>query len=256
MMLIDSHTHLYLPEFDKDREEVVKNAINAGIQKMFLPNIDSGTHDGMISLCRMFPGILYPMMGLHPGSVKENYADELEIVRKNLSRGNYIAVGEIGIDLYWDKTFISQQEKAFASQLEMAIENKLPVVIHARDSFNEIFNILDNYKGSGITGVFHSFTGGKAEVEKILGYDFYLGINGIVTFKNSGLDKVVPIIPINRLLLETDSPYLSPVPKRGIRNESLHLLYINEFLSKLYAVSPEKLAEITSSNVLDLFKIN
>jgi TatD DNase family protein len=254
--LIDTHTHLYLPVFDKDRQEVVQDALDAGVGKMFLPNIDSGTVKGMLHLCSQYPGIMYPMMGLHPGSVKENYLEELKIVEENFSLGEFIGVGEIGIDMYWDKTFIRQQLDAFEKQIVIAGRLDLPVVIHSRNSFTEIFSVLDNHTDTGLKGVFHSFTGGIAEVEKILKCDFFLGINGIVTFKNSGLDKVVSQIPLNRILLETDSPYLSPVPKRGIRNESSHIYHINEFLAKLFKISSERFAEITSANALELFKLN
>ncbi len=254
MALTDTHTHLYLREFDADREKVIQNALDAGIERMFLPNIDSGTIEAMLKLCRSYPKSMFPMIGLHPGSVKENYVDELKTVREQALTGGFIAIGEIGIDLYWDKTFFPQQQDAFEKQIELAKELNLPIVIHARNSFQEIFNILDKHAGSGLRGVFHSFTGGLAEAAKILKYDFYLGINGIVTFKNAGLDKVVSQIPLNRLLLETDSPYLSPVPKRGSRNESSHLIYINEFLAKLLSVSPDQFAEITSANASELFK--
>jgi len=253
--LIDTHTHLYLPEFDADREQVIQNALDKGIEKMFLPNIDSGTIDGMMQLCRNYPGIMFPMIGLHPGSVKENYTDELKIISELAYKGGFIAIGEIGIDLYWDTKFSQQQNDAFEKQLILAKELNLPVVIHARNSFNEIFSILEKHAGSGLRGVFHSFTGGLEELAKILSYDFYIGINGIVTFKNSGLDKIASEIPLDRLLLETDSPYLSPVPKRGIRNQSAHAYYINEFLAKIYKISPEKLAGITTKNATELFKL-
>jgi TatD DNase family protein len=256
MNLIDTHTHLYLPEFDKDRQEVVQNALDAGVGKMLLPNIDSGTVEGVLQLCREYPGIMFPMMGLHPGSVKGNYLEELNIVKKNFSGGGYIGVGEIGIDMYWDKTFISQQMDAFEKQIGIAREMNLPIIIHSRNSFNEIFSILDKHTDPGLKGVFHSFTGGIDEAEKILKYNFFVGINGIVTFKNSGLDKVVSQIPLNRILLETDSPYLSPVPKRGCRNESSYIYFINEFLAKLFKISSDSLAEITSANALELFKLS
>jgi TatD DNase family protein len=255
MTLTDTHTHLYLPEFKNDRTAVVKKAINEGVTKMFLPNVDSATIEGLLRLCNSYPANIYPMMGLHPCSVKENFEAELEIVHDHLSRGGFIAVGEIGIDLYWDKTFYKLQVDAFEKQIEFALNLNLPVVIHARNSFSEIFEVLDKYKNSGLKGVFHSFTGGAAEVEKILSYDFFMGINGIVTFKNSGLDIVVSEIPLNRILLETDSPYLSPVPKRGTRNESAHIIYINKFLAGLFNLSPEKMAEITTANSFELFKI-
>jgi TatD DNase family protein len=255
MKLIDTHTHLYLPEFDNDRENVVKSALHAGVAKMFLPNIDSGTINGMLKMCRDYPGKVYPMMGLHPGSVKENYLEEVSVISEHLSEGGFIAVGETGIDLYWDKTFMKQQFDAFEKQIILALEMNLPIVIHSRNSFTEIFAILDRYAGTGLRGVFHSFTGGISEAEKILEYDFYFGINGIVTFKNSGLDKVMSHIPLNRILLETDSPYLSPVPKRGVRNESSHTVYINEFLAKIYNKSSENFAEITSATAEELFKL-
>lgn len=255
MNLIDTHTHLYLPEFDKDRQSVVQNAFGAGIVKMLLPNIDSGSVEGMLKLCSEYPDVFYPMMGLHPGSVGDTYINELENVRGLVLKGKYIAIGEIGIDLYWDKTYIKQQFIAFESQIELALELNLPVVIHSRNSFAEIFSILDKYTGTGLKGVFHSFTGGSAELEKINELGFYTGINGIVTFKNSGLDKLVTSIPLNRILLETDSPYLSPVPVRGKRNESLHLIYINDFLARLFAHKPEHFAEITSENARELFKL-
>ena len=223
---------------------------------MLLPNIDSGSIEGMLQLCRDYPGRIFPMMGLHPGSVKENYAEELKIITESGSSGDMVAIGEIGIDLYWDKTYYPQQVHAFDTQIQLALELDLPIVIHARNSFAEIFQILDKYKGGGLKGVFHSFTGGLEEVQKIIQYDFYFGINGIVTFKKSGLDQIVKEIPMNRILLETDSPYLSPVPKRGLRNESSHLIYINEFLAKLFGISPQNLAETTSGNALELFKLN
>ena len=253
-LLTDTHTHLYLPEFDADRHEAVKNAINAGVKRMFLPNIGSGSIQGMLELCQAFPGKLFPMMGLHPCSVKENYEEEAETVESYARRGGFIAIGEAGIDLYWDKTYIKEQFIAFERQIKLALELGLPLVIHARESFAEIFSVLDTYRNSGLRGVFHSFTGGPAEAEKIKDYDFYYGINGIVTFKNSGLANTVREISKDRILLETDSPYLSPVPKRGKRNESLHLIYINEYLAKLFEVSPAEMAALTEKNASELFK--
>lgn len=255
MALIDTHTHLYLPEFELDRHQMVNNAIDAGISKMLIPNVDSDTIPGMLQLCNDFPDICYPMMGLHPCSVKENYLDELAIVKERVCKENYIAIGEIGIDLYWDKSFLNEQIDALHQQINLAISLDLPIVIHARDSFAEIFDILDQYKKSELKGVFHSFTGGLDEVRKIAEYDFYYGINGIVTFKNSGLDKAVKEIPLNRILLETDSPYLSPVPKRGKRNESSFLIYINDFVAGIYGISPVELAQTTSNNALKLFNL-
>ena len=256
MDLIDSHTHLYLDQFDSDRKEVIERAMEAGVSKLFLPNIDSSTVKAMLNMQDSFPGTCYAMMGLHPTSVKEDYTKELELVREWFEKERFIAVGEIGIDLYWDKTFQKEQEAAFEQQLKLALQYDLPAVIHARDSFNEIFNVLDKVWEKGMKGVFHSFTGGAEEVRKIAEYDFYFGINGIVTFKNSGLGDVVRDIPVNRIILETDSPYLAPVPKRGKRNESGYITYIAGKLSDLLEISLEDTARLTSENARLLFNIN
>lgn len=254
-MLIDTHSHLYLDQFEKDRKEVLERAINSGIEKIFLPNIDSGTIASIFDLVENYPGICYPMIGLHPGSVDENYLDELDKINILRKKNQFIAIGEIGIDLYWDKKFRIQQEKAFSKQIEWAKETGLPIVIHARESFTEIFNILDDLYEPGLTGVFHSFTGGIKEIGKILEYDFYFGINGIVTFKNSELGETIKSIPHNRILLETDSPYLSPVPNRGKRNESSYLRYICNFLAIKLGLSYSEMEQLTTRNALDLFKL-
>jgi TatD DNase family protein len=254
-MLVDSHTHLYLEQFDDDRNEVIERAIRDGVNKMFLPNIDSGTIEALLDLCGRYPDNCYPMAGLHPTSVKDNYREELGKVKSLLDRGGYIAVGEVGIDLYWDKTYLREQEEAFGTQIEWAVEKDLPVVIHARESFDEIFRVLDSRKSLNPRGVFHSFTGNTEQLKQALSYDFYIGINGIVTFKNSGLMEVVKDIPLERLLLETDSPFLSPVPNRGKRNESSHLKYIARKVADIKGLEYGLISEITSSNALSLFKI-
>ena len=254
-MLIDTHTHLYLEEFDKDRDEVVKRAIDSGVGKLFLPNIEVDSIEKMLHLAQKYPGICFPMMGLHPGSVKENFKVELGKMESYLKKENFIAIGEIGIDLYWDKTFIKEQEKAFEMQLEWAKEYSLPVVIHARDSFQEIFTILDNVFKSGMRGVFHSFTGSMEDAEKIKEYDFYYGINGIATYKNSELPEIIKILPLDRILLETDSPFLSPVPKRGKRNESSFLKFTCEKLSEILKLDIGKVEELTTKNAQKLFSI-
>ncbi len=255
MELIDTHSHLYLPEFDNDRDEVIKRALLNGIKRVLLPNIDVASISGMMQMCRVYTEICYTMMGLHPGSVNENFNKELKIIEEYLKRNEFVGIGEIGIDLYWDKTFKEQQEEAFEIQIKWAKQQKYPVVIHARESFREIFNILDRNVDADLKGVFHSFTGNDDQVKIINEYGFYYGINGIISFKNSELIKVVEKIPVEKVLLETDSPYLSPVPKRGKRNESSYLIYIANRVAEIYGLSLKKLAIITSGNADKLFKL-
>lgn len=254
-MYIDSHTHLYLDAFDTDRDQAIQRAIDSGVSRMLMPNIDSSSAAAMFSLADRFPGHLFPMMGLHPTSVKENYREELALIEKQLPREDIIAIGECGIDLYWDKTFLREQEEVFATQITWALERDLPLIIHARDSFGEIFQVLDRAGGSKLRGVFHSFTGGPAELERALSYNFMIGINGIVTFKNSDLREVVAAIPMERLLLETDSPFLAPHPHRGRRNESSYLPIIAEKVAEIHNLNLEELARITSQNVERLFRL-
>lgn len=253
MKLIDTHAHLYLPEFGEDRDSVVQRALESGIEKILLPNIDERSIQAMLELCKGFKGTCFPMIGLHPSSVREDFTEVLQRMRELLNNHSFVAIGETGIDLYWDKSYQELQEEAFAMQMEIGLETGLPVVIHARESFPELFRIIDRFSGSGIRGVFHSFTGGPEEVKTISGFDFYFGINGISTFKNSGLQETLKLIPLNRLLLETDSPYLSPVPKRGQRNESSHLKYICTKVAEIIGKRAEELAEITRENSLRLF---
>lgn len=255
-MFIDSHTHLYLEQFSNDRDEVIQRAIGEEVSKMFLPNIDVRTIVPMLELVDRFPENCFPMMGLHPTSVKEDYRDVLEEIKSHLDKRKFIAIGEVGIDLYWDKTFINEQKEAFSMQIEWAKKLQLPIVIHARDSFNEIFEVLDNIWEEGLTGVFHSFSGDLQQAEKALSYQFYLGINGIVTFKNSALADIVAKVPVERILLETDAPFLSPAPLRGKRNESCNILHIAKKISEIYNLSLSQLAEITSKNALNLFKLD
>jgi TatD DNase family protein len=254
-MYTDSHTHLYLDAFDADRDEVIRRAIDSGISRMLLPNIDGSSAAAMFSLTDRFPDHCFPMMGLHPTSVKENYREELALVEKQLLREDIIAIGECGIDLYWDKTFQREQEEVFAIQIAWAMERNLPLVIHARDSFGEIFKVLDRAGGPELRGVFHSFTGGPAELERALAYNFMIGINGIVTFKNSDLGDVAASIPMERLLLETDSPFLAPHPHRGRRNESSYLTNIAGKVAEIHNLNIEEVARITSENVERLFRL-
>jgi len=254
-MLTDSHTHLYLSAFEKDRDQMIQRAIDSGVSLMLLPNIDSTTIAPLFSLAEAYPNHCYPMMGLHPTSVKENYLDELRLIEVALENKGIIAIGETGMDLYWDKTFLKEQEEAFATQIGWALELDLPLVIHARDSFQEIFQVLDREARPELRGVFHSFTGGPDELERALAFNFMIGINGIVTFKNSNLSEVVRSIPTNKLLLETDSPFLAPHPYRGRRNESSYLVETAEKVSEIYNLSLEELARITSSNAEHLFRL-
>jgi len=254
-MFTDSHTHLYLNAFQDDRDEMIQRAIDAGVTRMLLPNIDSSSIDSLFSLTKRFPDHCYPMMGLHPTSVKENYLEELRRIEKALDHKDIIAIGETGIDLYWDKTFLKEQEEVFTTQIGWAMELDLPLVIHARDSFQEIFSVLDRTAGPDLRGVFHSFTGGPDELERALSYNFMIGINGILTFKNSNLREVVKAIPANRLLLETDSPFLAPVPYRGKRNESSYLVETAVKVAEIYNLSKEEVARVTSTNAEKLFRL-
>jgi TatD DNase family protein len=255
-MLIDTHSHIYSEEFDADRTEVILRAKEAGIQRIILPNCDSSTLQPMLALEAEYPDYCYAAIGLHPTSVKEDYETELALIKSELERRSYIAVGEIGIDLYWDKTFLDQQTKAFQQQIDWALEYRLPVIIHTRDSFRETMNALAPYKNRDLKGVFHSFTGSIEQAQEIINFGgFLLGINGIVTFKNSGLAAVVSQIDLRHILLETDSPYLTPAPHRGKRNESAYVQLVANKLAEVYNCSIEDLDRQTTQNAKDLFSI-
>ncbi len=215
-MFIDTHTHLYSEQFNEDRTDMIQRAINAGVDRMYLPNIDLNSIDGMHDLEKQFPANCFAMMGLHPCSVDQNWESVLDEMKKHIDQRKYAAIGEIGMDLYWDKTFLEEQKSAFRLQLEWAKELGWPIVIHARDSFPEIFEIMDEAYDERLSGIFHCFTGGKEEIAHILKYDnFSFGIGGVVTYKKSELPEVLPLIPLNKLVLETDAPYLPPTPFRG-----------------------------------------
>lgn len=254
MILTDTHSHLYSEQFNDDRTAMVQRAIDCGVSRFFLPNIDSSSIDGMLTLQQQFPENCFAMMGLHPTSVNENYLIELKNIETQLNQQKFCAIGEIGIDLYWDKTFLTQQQEAFKTQINWAKERNLPFVIHCRDSFNEIFEILDEMKDDNMRGIFHCFTGNLEQAKKIIAYGgFKLGIGGVVTFKNSGLEEVLKNIAITNLVLETDSPYLAPVPYRGKRNESSYIVNVAEKLSDIYQIPIEKIAEITTQNSIEVF---
>lgn len=254
MIFTDTHTHLYLEQFDKDRKQVIADAIGEGVKYMLLPNIDSSSINGMMEVCSAFPENCFPMIGLHPTSVESNYKEELEIIENKLSDKNFIAIGEIGIDLYWDKTYKREQEYVLRYQIELAKKHKLPVVIHTRNSFSEIFEIMEDVISPELNGVFHCFAGSVEDAERVIDLGFKLGIGGVLTFKNSGLDKVVQEIDLEHILLETDSPYLAPVPFRGKRNTSAYIPYIANKIAEIKNVPIKEVSEITTNNAISLFK--
>lgn len=255
MNLIDTHSHLYLDAFNDDRDVVIKNAIENSVKKILLPNIDSASINNMLDLCKEYPNICYPMFGLHPTSVKENYKKEIEVLEKFLEKNKFIAIGETGIDLYWDKTFLQEQIIVFKYQIELAKKMDLPLVIHIRESFKEVFKVLDELYDEKLKGVFHCFSGTQEDAEKAISYGFKLGIGGVVTFKNSSLGEIVKNTNLKHILLETDAPFLAPVPYRGKRNESSYLINIASKVAELHNESIDKIAEITTANTYELFKI-
>jgi TatD DNase family protein len=256
MILIDTHTHLYLNAFDDDRDAMVERAIASGVRYMFLPNIDSTSVKGMHDLCDRFPENCFPMMGLHPTSVKDNFEDELRIVQKQLESNTYWAIGETGIDLYWDKNFYREQVIAFNYQIDLALEYDIPLVIHARESFKEIFRVLENRDINGLTGVFHCFTGNLEEAERAIRLGFMLGIGGVLTYKKSGLDEVAAAVGPEHLILETDAPFLPPVPHRGKRNESAYVLHVADKLAEILQIPVSEVGRITTRNAATLFNLS
>ncbi|HCC71565.1 MAG TPA: hydrolase TatD [Bacteroidales bacterium] len=256
MQLIDSHTHLYLPEYDDDRDETVSRALNCNVTKMLLPNINSDSVAAMMNMVNKYPGICYPMMGIHPTSIKDDYKKQLDDFNINLLNQGFIAIGETGIDLYWNKTYRKEQETAFIEQLKTAGREDLPVVIHTRNSLDIILKIIDKTGLSNLRGVFHAFTGNIDDAREIISRGFYIGIGGILTFKNSDLDKTLVSVELDNIILETDSPYLAPVPKRGKRNESSYIRFIAEKLAEVKNLSIEEVARITTSNSINLFNLD
>ena len=255
MKIIDTHTHLYLNQFKDDIDKVIQRSKDKGINKFIFPAIDSTHFDDMHDLKNKYPGSIYLMSGLHPTNVKENYNEELEFVVNSLKGHDYVAIGEIGIDLYWDKTYLKQQQDAFEFQIRLAIENDLPIVIHCREAFNEIFEILDKENCSKLRGVFHCFTGTLEQANRAIRLGFKLGIGGVVTFKNGGIDKFLNQIDLKHIVLETDSPYLAPVPFRGKRNESSYITYVIDKLSEIYGLPIKKIASETTKNAEKVFAL-
>lgn len=253
MKLTDTHTHLYAGEFKSDLDDLLKEAIVQGIERFYLPNIEQSSVDGMLELEKKYPGVCIPMMGLHPCSVKENWREELAAVEAWWKKRKFVAVGEIGIDLYWDKTFVEEQKTAFMRQVEIANENNVPIVIHTRESFDMTYELLQQTPKKAPYGIFHCFTGTAAQAKKAIDMGFYLGIGGVVTFKNGGLDKVLPEIDLQHIVLETDAPYLAPVPHRGKRNIPSYLLKVAEKISEIKGISVAEVARITTENAQKIF---
>ncbi|MDO5655260.1 MAG: TatD family hydrolase [Flavobacteriaceae bacterium] len=255
-MLIDSHNHIYSEKFDEDRDEVIQRALEAGVKEFYLPAIDSAYTQRMLDVEAKWPDVMRLMMGLHPTSVGENYREELAKVKEWIERRDFVAIGEIGTDLYWDKTFLKQQQEAFSIQIEWAIEKNWPIVIHTRDSFAETFEVVENHQGQNLGGIFHCFSGSLADAQRAIELGFKLGIGGVVTFKNGGIDKFLHEIDLKHIVLETDAPYLAPVPYRGKRNEPAYIPLIVEKLCAIYGKSAKEIAEMTTKNVRDVFGEN
>lgn len=254
-MITDTHTHLYSEQFNEDRQAMMKRAKEAGVSRFFIPAIDSSYSESMFQLEEQFPEDVFLMMGLHPTSVKENYKEELDHVKSWIDKRNFIAIGEIGIDLYWDKSFLKQQQDAFRTQIKWAKEKNLPIVIHCRDAFDEIFEVLESEKDDTLFGIFHCFTGTKEQAERAISFNMKLGIGGVVTFKNGKIDQFINEIDLQHIVLETDSPYLAPKPFRGKRNESAYITKVVEKLAELYEKTPEEIAKITTDNSKAVFGV-
>lgn len=255
MIITDTHTHLYSEAFSEDQEEMIQRALDVNVKRFFIPAIDSTYTESMLSLQKKYPEHVYLMMGLHPTHVKENFKDELEHVEELLKNHTYVAVGEIGIDLYWDKTTLGIQQEAFKYQIQLAKQHRLPIVIHCRDAFDEVFDVLESEKGDDLYGIFHCFTGDIEQAKQAISYNMKLGIGGVVTFKNGKIDQFLNQIDIKHIVLETDAPYLAPKPFRGKRNETAYITKVVDKLAEIYNLSIEDITKITTENSKAVFKI-
>lgn len=255
MVITDTHTHLYSEQFDDDRDQMMQRALGIGVQRFFVPAIDSTYTRAMYDLEAKYPKNVFLMMGLHPTHVKDNYKEELLHIEKELDSRKFYAVGEIGIDLYWDKSTLREQQDAFVFQIKLAKKYKLPIVIHCRESFDEIFEILEQQKDDDLYGIFHCFTGSLEQAHRAISFNLKLGIGGVATFKNGKIDQFLKQIDLRHIVLETDAPYLAPVPYRGKRNESAHIIKVLEKLALIYGIEQEKIADITTANSKEVFGI-
>ena len=255
MIITDTHTHLYSEEFDLDRHEMMQRAISQGVTRFFVPAIDSTCTQSMYDLEKAYPENIFLMMGLHPTYVKDNFHEELQHVESELAKRKFYAVGEIGIDLYWDKTRLKEQQFAFKHQIQLAKKYQLPIVIHCREAFDEIFDVLESEKSDDLYGIFHCFTGTFEQAIRAMSYNMKLGIGGVVTFKNGKIDQFLHEIDLSHIVLETDSPYLAPIPYRGKRNESAYVVNVVKKLAEIYAISTDEIATITTQNSKDIFGI-
>ena len=255
MVITDTHTHLYSEAFNEDRDQMVERALDKNVSRFFVPAIDSTYTSAMLNLEKHYPENVFLMMGLHPTHVKENYKDELKHVEEMLADHKFYAIGETGIDLYWDKSTLDIQIEAFKYQIKLAKKYNLPIVIHCRESFDEIFEVLESEKSDKLFGIFHCFTGTEEHAKKAISYNMKLGIGGVVTFKNGKIDQYLNKIDLEHIVLETDSPYLAPTPYRGKRNESVYILNVLKRVSEIYNISEEEVAKITTKNSKDIFSI-
>ena len=256
MEIVDTHTHLYLDQFDHDFDDTVRRSIDNNITKFVFPSISSKYYNKMIQCKKKYPKNIFLMLGLHPVYVSKNYVQELDFVEKNINTNNFVAVGEIGLDKYWSTEFYEQQIEAFESQIDLAIKNELPVIIHCRDAYEDTIDILEKKKNKNLRGIFHCFTGSLGDAQRIINMDFSLGIGGVVTFKNGKIDQFLKKISLDNIVLETDSPYLAPVPYRGKRNESSYIIHIVEKLSEIYDLNIDRIIEQTSLNSHKIFNFD
>ncbi|MFL9845327.1 TatD family hydrolase [Flavobacterium rhizosphaerae] len=255
MIFTDTHTHLNSENFADDREQIIQRALDAGVKRLFIPSIDSKGTPGMVKLQQQYPDNIFLMMGLHPTHVKENYREELAYVEQQLAQNTFYAVGEIGIDLYWDKTYLKEQQLAFKHQIQLAKKHGLPINIHCRDAFEEVFEVLESEKDEKLFGIFHCFTGTFDQAQLAIGYGMKLGIGGVATFKNGKIDQFLSQIPLSNIVLETDAPYLAPAPYRGKRNESAYIPIIAEKLAEIYNTTIQEIATVTTQNSRNIYSI-
>jgi TatD DNase family protein len=254
-MLIDSHCHIYLPEFEPDRSAMIERALKCGVEKFIMPAIDAETHESLLQAEKDFDGKAFAMMGLHPCSVKENYLQELQIVKAYLEKRKFVAIGEIGLDYYWDTHFMEQQKDAMQQQIEWALAYDLPIVIHSRNSTDDCIALVKKHQQGKLSGVFHCFSGTAEQAQEIIDLGFFLGIGGVLTFKNAGLDKVIEHVPLESIILETDAPYLAPAPYRGKRNECSYIKLVADKLAAIKNIPVKMIEEVTTANAKKLFHL-